>query len=552
MSAPAFLSTARLLEGTWQEFERDCARLMLFNGFESVRVVGGPGDQGADVLAFKSGELWVVQCKFTSSASAPRTAVDELLTAGRSYVAQQLMLATSRNVSASVRDEVARLGQRGLQIICAGPRELVGQANQSPEFPPCRKQLRDYQLESVSAMSDAMIDTGRALAVLATGLGKTVVMSEAVLTFLEEGRLEHGRALVLAHTKDLVNQLHMSFMEQMPKWVRLNQLSDGERPSSWDGITFATIQSVLPRLSEMPAIDLVAIDEAHHAGAESFQQALHEIDPKYRLGVTATPWRGDGYPIEDLLGTSAYSLGIVEGMKRGYLSEVDYRLLADDLDWEFVQANSRNKYSISQLNRRLLIPTRDDEAARQIVRVFNDEKRRRLIVFSPSILHAREFAAVLTRYGIGCDFVDSEMSPRDRALVLNRFRQGELKAIVTVDLFNEGVDVPDVDCVAFLRVTHSRRIFIQQLGRGLRVSAGKDRVVVLDFVSDLRRMAEVLRLDRSLKSSEVERVGLGNRLVSFVDNSTGSLLREWILDQADLMSREGDPTLELPSNQDIL
>lgn len=542
----AFLTTRRLLRGTWQEFERDCARLMIFSGFDPVRLVGGPGDKGADVVAVKSGDLWIVQCKFTSTASPPRSAVEELLNAGQFYSAQRLMLATSRDVSTSIRDEISRLRNRGLEVIRAGPSQLVAQASRCPEYPPTRRQLRNYQNEAVDSMARALSDTGRAFAVMATGLGKTVVMSELIHHFIQESRLPHGRALVLAHTRDLVNQLHMSFMEHMPRWVQLNQMSDGEVPSDWDGVTFATIQSVVSRLDRIPDVDLIAVDEAHHAGAESFQTVFDRLEPTFRVGVTATPWRGDGFPLDSLMGPPVFQLGIVDGMQQGYLSDVDYRLLADNLDWSFVQECSRNRYSLSQLNKRLLIPTRDEEAAREVVRVFRDEHRRRVIIFSPSIVHAREFASTLVRHGLRADYIDSEMDMRDRSLVLMRFRQGELDAVAAVDIFNEGVDVPDVDCVVFLRVTHSRRIFVQQLGRGLRVSPGKDRVIVLDFVSDLRRMAEVLELDRAIRSTEVERVGLGNRLVSFGNESAGSLLREWILDQADLMTREGDPTLELP------
>ena len=116
----------------------------------------------------------------------------------------------------------------------------------------------------------------------------------------------------------------------------------------------------------------------------------------------------------------------------------------------------------------------------------------------------------------------------------------------TVDLFNEGIDVPDVDVIVFMRATHSRRIFVQQLGRGLRTSPGKDRVVVLDFVTDLRRIAEVLDLDSAVRGENVERLGLGSRLISFSDKSAGSFLQEWVIDQASLFLREGDPTLELP------
>jgi superfamily II DNA or RNA helicase len=103
-----------------------------------------------------------------------------------------------------------------------------------------------------------------------------------------------------------------------------------------------------------------------------------------------------------------------------------------------------------------------------------------------------------------------------------------------------------VDIIVFMRATHSRRIFVQQLGRGLRVSKKKNKVVVLDFVTDLRRMAEVIELDKAARDGSLERLGLGNRLVEFKDKSAGTFLREWMLDQASLLDREDDPLLQVP------
>lgn len=139
-----------------------------------------------------------------------------------------------------------------------------------------------------------------------------------------------------------------------------------------------------------------------------------------------------------------------------------------------------------------------------------------------------------------------DIDPRERAVLLSRFATRGLDFVTTVDLFNEGVDVPDVDMLIFMRATHSRRIFVQQLGRGLRISADKERVVVLDFVTDLRRVAEVIELDSSVRGGGVERLGLGHRLVAFHNQSAGSFLHEWMLDQASLVARESDPVLELP------
>ena len=318
-----------------------------------------------------------------------------------------------------------------------------------------------------------------------------------------------------------------------------------ETPSFWEGITFATFQSATSRLSKLPRFDLVLVDEAHHIGAATFRSTVESLEPLMLGGVTATPWRGDNFDIDTLLGPPLVKLGIAEGLQNGFLAEVDYRLFADNIDWEFVQSASRYHYALTQLNRRLIIPTRDEEAARIIQQAFQNEHRRSGIVYSPSATHARSFSAMLRLQGISAEAILSENQPRDRDRFMSRFASGQLDVAVTVDLFNEGVDVPDVDLIVFMRSTHSRRIFVQQLGRGLRTNPQKDRVIVLDFVTDLRRLAEVVELDQAARGG-IEKLGLGNQIIRFSDVSAGNFIQEWMLDQASLFLREDDAQIELP------
>lgn len=518
---------------------------MLANGFDDVRLVGGSGDHGGDVLGTKSGELWVIQCKHTTKSGPPKEAVGEVVEAARFYGAQRMVVAISRAPSVGFHEEIKRYARQGLTVEIATPEVLLGLMAESPEYPPSRKDLRDYQRDCVELLREALTDTGRGQIVLATGLGKTVVMAEVVADLLRDGLVEHGRALILAHTKDLVEQLHRAFWYQLPKWVRTEHFASGEEPKLWDGIIFATVQTVASRLDSLPPIGLLVVDEAHHIGAAMFQQVISGLQPRMIAGATATPWRGDGFDIDSTLGPPVAQYGIADGLSKGFLSEVDYRLCADNIDWNLIQDLSKHKYSLSQLNRRLIIPTRDEQAARIIRATFDEEHRRAGIVFCPSIVHAEAMASMLRQYNFRAEAISGELEARERELLMTRFRSGELDLMTSVDLFNEGVDVPDVDTVIFMRATHSRRIFVQQLGRGLRLSKQKNKVVVLDFVTDLRRVAEVIELDKAARG-DVERLGLGNRLIEFRDASAGDFMREWMLDQASLILREGDADLELP------
>lgn len=540
-----FLDASRLLKGPWQAFERDVARLLVCNGFDDVRLVAGSGDHGADVLGVKGGELWVIQCKFTTSGYPAASAVNEVGEAARYYKADRIYVASSRRAGPATYEAIKRWQALGIEIGVLEPAALLELARKSPEYSRHRRELRDYQDDAVEKFVASLRETGRGQVVLATGLGKTVVLAESVAQLYRDAAIPGGRVLVLAGTRELVDQLQFAFWDQLPKWVTTHRLMGGEAPSFWDGITFATVQSAVSRLEELPEFGLVLIDEAHHVGSETFRRVTEHLSDSMIGGVTATPWRGDGYDIDELLGPPVIRIGIAEGLRRGFLCEADYRLLADNIDWSVVRAQSRNRYSISQLNRLLLLPTRDEEAARAVRETFDKEQRRSAIVFCSSINHANSFAATLKLFGFKAEAITGEMSPRERDRVMAAFRKGSLDVVTTRDLFNEGVDVPDVDMIVFMRVTHSRRIFVQQLGRGLRISPNKKKVVVLDFVSDLRRIAEVVELEKAARG-DLERLRLPG-MIQFRDEGAGSFMLDWMRDQADLFMREGDPTLELPA-----
>lgn len=540
-----FLDDRRLLRGPWQAFERDVARMLIHAGFDDVRVVGGTGDKGADIVAVKNGEIWVVQCKHTTTAPATKHAVQEVVDAGTFYGANRMIVATSRAIGGGLHAEIDRYRRIGINVELLDPANLAVMAARIPEYAKSRRELRPYQQDALARFREGLTDTGRAQVVLATGMGKTVVMAEVVSDLLRDGLIRENRVLVLADKRELIRQLQFGFWYQLPKWIPTHLLSGDEIPSFYDGITFATVQSVIGRVDELPKFGLVLVDEAHHIGSTTFRRAIEALEPPMVGGVTATPWRGDGFDIDEILGKPLARLGISDGLKNKYLSEVDYRLLADNIDWKFVQEKSIHKYSLNQLNKRLIMPTRDEEAARQIAEVFRNENRRGGIIFSPTVDHAESFAGSLRSFSLRAEAISSRQDARERDRLMAMFRRGDIDLLTSVDLFNEGVDVPDVDLIVFMRATHSRRIFVQQLGRGLRMSPGKDKVVVLDFVTDLRRIAEVVELEKAA-SGPLERLPLGHHLINFRDASAGSFMFEWLKDQADLMLREGDAQLELP------
>lgn len=288
------------------------------------------------------------------------------------------------------------------------------------------------------------------------------------------------------------------------------------------GVTCATVQSALAAVQNGYRPGFVVVDEAHHVSDEGmFQRLLDELEGVPVLGLTATPWRGDGYKITRRFGDPVFTMGIAEGMARGYLAEVDYRLYVDDIDWTVVPELSEKGLTLKDLNHRLFLPQRDEAVIDRLREAWQTTVDPRAIVFCRTINHAEELAQLFRSAGwrrAAC--INTRQTRRDRDLLMSEFRDGRVPIVTAVDIFNEGVDVPDVNILCFMRVTHSRRIFVQQLGRGLRLRPGKDTVRVLDFVSDIRRIAATLELQRALDrlaDEDIERLALPRPFVSVLE-----------------------------------
>ena len=248
-----------------------------------------------------------------------------------------------------------------------------------------------------------------------------------------------------------------------------------------------------------------------------------------------------------LFGDPVEKVSLVDGMAMGYLSKVDYRILCDNVDWDNMQNMSEQRLSIKDLNKRLFLPQRDEAVIAELKKVLKEVENPRIAIFSPSIEHSDRFANMLSASGIPCAAL-SKVDKAERRRRLLAFASGTYQAICAVDVMNEGIDIPDVNILIFLRATHSRRIFVQQLGRGLRLSEGKEKVIVLDFVSDIRRMAEMVEMNNEgkVKGAENEIVYLQQGFVSFSDARVESFVNMWLEDVADLSGSNDEVKLKFP------
>ncbi|MFD9400325.1 DEAD/DEAH box helicase family protein [Streptomyces sp. NPDC060011] len=544
-----FLDAASLLDSGPLQFPRRIERLLWHLGFSDVANIDGSGDEGGDILALHKGETWVIQCKWKRRGAVGADAVDEVARARDHYRAHNAVVVTNTRFSPDARQRVANLARLGPGILLWGGADLTTSFDRVPrrfgQVTP-----RPYQTEALQALTADLDASGRALLVLATGLGKTVVGGEVIAEHLR--RASQDQILVVAHAKDLVQQLERALWRHLPKDVPTRLLTGDTRPDDLSGLTCATVGSALSvaRFGYRP--DLVMIDEAHHLGEEGqYDELLELLSTARHLGVTATPWRGDKHDITQQLGAPSFSLGIEEGMRRGYLAQVDYRLFVDDIDWDIVREASNHSYGLGELNAKLFLPQRDEAIRDELATTWAATLNPRAIVFCRTIEHAERLADMLRRTPLwsGALAIHAGLSKRERQNRLLAFRSGEVPILTAIDILNEGVDVPDVNILCFARVTHSRRIFVQQLGRGLRLREGKDRVTVLDFVSDLRRIAAALKLKRALDGDgEIEtltKVTPSN--IDFSDQRVAALMDEWIKDAASLETAYDEHRLQFPA-----
>ena len=350
----------------------------------------------------------------------------------------------------------------------------------------------------------------RNLLVAATGTGKTVMAAVDYARLAPS--LQRARLLFVAHREEILEQSRATFRHALrdasfgEKWV------GGERPVQFQHV-FAAIQSL--SAAGVTAIDpnrfdVVIVDEFHHAAAPSYEVLLEHLEPVELLGLTATPERADGLDVLGYFdGRIAAELRVWDAIDQQYLAPFAYYGVHDGLDLRNVPWRRGTGYDISELTNLL---TADHIWARRVIEQVRQKiaepRAMRALGFCVSVKHAIFMAEQFRAVGIAAVSVSGD-SPRDQRLAaLRDLAAGSVQIVFTVDLFNEGVDVPNVDTLLLLRPTDSPTLFLQQLGRGLRRTYGKTVCTVLDFVGTHRKE---FRFDRRLRAllggsrSDIER-----------------------------------------------
>jgi len=361
--------------------------------------------------------------------------------------------------------------------------------------------LRPYphQQEVLDALEHER-DAGhtRNLVVAATGTGKTVVAA------LDYARLrkQWGEATLLfvAHRQEILKQSQATFRLAVRDGHFGELLVGGRKPRDGKHV-FASIQSLHGRRLvdlEPDAYDVVIVDEFHHAEAPTYRELLEHLHMKVLLGLTATPERADGKTILGWFdGRVAAELRLWDALDRGLLSPFQYFGVHDGTDLSRVDWRN-GRYDIATLEK---IYTADHLRADAVLRSLHEVIRRpgemRALGFCVSVKHAEFMAEYCRSKGLATVAVTGRTPAPERARALSQLASAEVNIVFTVDVFNEGVDVPAIDTVLFLRPTESATVFLQQLGRGLRLTEGKECLTVLDFIGGANRK---FRFDRRFRA----------------------------------------------------
>lgn len=302
------LDPKSLLAGGPRGLTHAIERTLWHLGFEDVRLIDGRNDGGADLLAVRDGEQWVVQAKWSGSGAVGRCGIDDCERAKAAYGADRSVLATNVTLSRTAAQRRALLARVGIRIdVWDGP-TLAAIFERMPANVPSRPRSRDYQEAAIRALERDLSARGTALLVLATGLGKTVVGGEVIRRYLD--RHPGDGVLVVAHMRELVEQLERAIWRHLPKETPTQVLTGESHPPTYEGVTFATIDSALGLIATDYAPKLLMVDETHHVSASGMYQRLLDEHPKaLQFGVTATPWRGDKFDIATRFGEPSFSMG---------------------------------------------------------------------------------------------------------------------------------------------------------------------------------------------------------------------------------------------------
>ena len=368
---------------------------------------------------------------------------------------------------------------------------LRGDVDNEIDFSTLKGLIRpfDYQQEVLERLQveREVRNHWRNLVVAATGTGKTVMAASDYKAFAEKN--ERARLLFVAHREEILRQSLHTFRKVLSDYNFGEKWYGGEEPVNYEYV-FASKDTLNNRIDNLslPAdyYDYIVVDEVHHVAASSYRKIINHFTPKVLLGLTATPERMDGEDItKDFDGTISAEIRLDDALNKGLLAPFYYYGITDSVDYSEI-AWDKGHYVASELSRIYSYnDTRTAIILQSLQKYLTNIRNVRALCFCVDQQHAKYMASKFTLCGLKADVLTSDNAPM-RTILYRRLKNKEINYLFVVDMFNEGVDIPEVDTILFLRPTESLTVFIQQFGRGLRKAEGKTHVNILDFVGNSR------------------------------------------------------------------
>lgn len=363
--------------------------------------------------------------------------------------------------------------------------QIVGGRCRRCGYTPNKRILNLLQKEALDGLSIAHAQRKTSgLVVLPPGSGKTRIAAEDAVA------VNAQCVLYIAHTHEILDVASSEFEAKFGA-SNVKRIGQSSSLNSLNRVNLVTITLLARHLSKLSTsqCDYLIIDEFHHAAASSYRRVLNWLKPVFLLGLTATPFRGDQQNILQLCNnTIIVSHALRFGIESGVLCPYHYFGCFDDVDYSQIQHNGIS-YDIRDLERALIVPERDQA----IIKKWHEKAEgKATLAFCCSINHAERVAVNFEAAGIRAVAYTSELDIEQRRHALNRFKAAEVSILCVVDVLNEGADLPFVECLLFLRPTESKRIFFQQLGRGLRRYVGKPHCIAIDFIGNFKNANRIV------------------------------------------------------------
>lgn len=484
------------------DFEHFVAHVLKESGWKDVYVTqvgvdARHGDGGVDIVGYKNDRKFAVEVKHrTLPRKVETSALNQLVTRSKAINAGSMILVTN---SFFTDELVARALSLGVELI-DGDRLKTMWSYKTTEIARSIKP-RKYQQAVIDQATHAL-ESGshRLLIELATGLGKTYTAG-LLLKELERRAKKRISILFLAHRIEILVQSATAFKNIFTLGNYTASVIYGGAAIADTDIVFATFDTALTRSDSIAErhFDVVVVDEAHHTPAVTYRSVVDALNMDILIGLTATPERQDKKNVLEIFGGSGGHIGkfdLAWALRHRHLAKPHYWVLLHNLDRDVLNKLDE-RVNLSELDRTLFLEKKDEEMVRKIEEHLRSSRidSPRVAVFCRSITHIENFLQYFpngSAVAIHSQLTRDEV--RDR---IRDFRDGRYSFALTVDLFNEGVDIPEINMVVFARSTRSHHVWLQQLGRGLRLAPDKDSVEVLDFVGSLERISEVRNLQKA-------------------------------------------------------